>query len=173
VPPSDAGLYFREGVRTISDETFTRILAAADAQDPALGRRRQEAGLPFASPDLARNVDEVAIELAITHLKKNQPHDRVRQMPHNNPGYDIRIETEAGPPKYVEVKGTSRALPHFFMSEGERLFSHDHGPSYTLIVVYAIDVEQRTGELMVRDGPIDERGDVTLRAVTWEGVVSM
>jgi hypothetical protein len=171
VPASDAGLYFREGVRTISDDTFTRILAAADAKDPTAGLRRQEAGVPWASPEVARLVDEIAMELAVDLVKNIHPHGQVRRMPHNNPGYDIRMDAADQPTRYVEVKGTTRALPHFFMSEGERLFSHDHADSYSLIIVCAVDVAERTGTLVVREGAVGG-DDLQLRTVTWEGALA-
>jgi len=143
IPPSKAGLYFRQGVREISDETFTRILVAADAADPSTGRRRREAGVPWASPETAALVDEIAVDLAFQHAASLYPDARVRRMPHNNPGYDLRVEFTNGPTRYIEVKGTTRVLPHFFMSEGERLFSQDHAAVYSLVVVYALDVVER------------------------------
>jgi len=171
VPPSKAGLYFRQGVRVISEATFTRILAAADAADLSAGRGR-ESEHPWASPEVALLVDEIAMDLVLDHLGLEYPSARVRRMPHNNPGFDIRVEGDGNSVRYVEVKGTTRALPHFFMSEGERLFSHENGDIYSLITVYAIDLDARTGTVMVRHGLV-EGNDLRLRPVTWEGTVTI
>ena len=170
VPPDRAGLYFRQGVREIDEETFARILAAAAARDPSAGRRKQEAGLPWATPEVARLVDEIAMEIAISWLEADHPEAAVRRMPHNNPGFDVRVEDDARV-RYVEVKGTTRALPHFFMSEGERLFSHDHAADYTLLIVYSVDTTARTGQVLTRKGPI-AGDDLVLQAVQWEGALA-
>jgi hypothetical protein len=168
VPPERAGLYFREGVRVISEDTFARILAAAEAEDPTLGPHRQVAGVPWAPPEVARLVDEISMDIAVDHLKRAYPDASVQRMPHNNPGYDVRVEAVGKATLYAEVKGTSRALPHFFMSEGERLFSHDHAPEYSLVLIFAVDITRRTGTVLVRNGAV-AGDDLRLRAVVWEG----
>jgi hypothetical protein len=164
-------LYFRQGVRRIDEETFARILAAAAAGDPTAGRRRHEAGLPWAPPEVARLVDDVATALATAHLRALHPAGQVQVMPHNNPGYDIRVEFPGAPERYIEVKGTTRHLPHFFMSEGERLFSQRHGDAYTLVLVYDIDRTARTGKVLTREGPV-AGDDLSLQAVQWEGALA-
>lgn len=171
LPRERAGLYFREGVRSITEETFARILGVAAAEDPTAGRRRQEADLPWASPETARLVDAIAMEIAVARLKAVHPGGDVRAMPHNNPGYDVRIEKPGLPLHYVEVKGTTRALPHFFMSEGERRFSHRYAGSYTLLLVYGIDTQTRTGKVMMRAGAV-EGADLVMQAVQWEGALA-
>jgi hypothetical protein len=91
-------------------------------------------------------------------------------MPHNNPGYDIRLGLSSDAVRYFEVKGTTRAAPHFFMSEGERLFAEAHTESYTLVCIYGIDLDRRTGVVHERPGMVQGEG-VELRPVTWEGWV--
>ena len=115
------------------------------------GRRRHEAGMPWAPPETARLIDEISMDIAVDHLKIIYPGTAVERMPHNNPGYDIRIEESDRVLRYVEVKGTSRLLPHFFMSEGERLFSHDKAEQYSLLLVYGVDRTTRTGSVMIRE----------------------
>jgi hypothetical protein len=170
VPPDRAGLYFRQGVREIDEETYARILAAAAARDPAAGRRKHEAALPWAPPEIARLVDEIAMEIVLGRLEADHPEAIVSRMPHNNPGYDIRVKDEDGI-RFAEVKGTTRALPHFFMSEGERLFSHDHAAHYTLFVVYAVDTGERTGQVLTREGAV-AGDDLALHPVQWEGALA-
>jgi Protein NO VEIN, C-terminal len=111
-------------------------------------------------------VDAIAMELAVAHLE-NRHSGVVRRMPHNNPGYDILVSAEGAALRHVEVKGTTRPKPHFFMSEGERLFSEAHDDSYTLLVVYDIDVQSRTGVILERPGPVGGDG-VELWPITWE-----
>jgi hypothetical protein len=155
-------------VRAISDVTFTSILAAADAVDPTAGRRRRDREVWWASPQIAQLVEEISMNVAVAYLEETYPDAKVRRMPHNNPGYDVRIEAVGEPSRYVEVKGTTRGLPHFFMSEGERLFSHDHSAAYTLLVIYEVDTIAGTGLLLRRDGAVGGE-DLWLQPVQWEG----
>src|SRR5262249_23774274 len=151
-----------------SDETLHRILELAEAADPNAGQRKRAASLPYASPETARLVDEIAVELALAELRKRYPTAHVENMPHNNPGYDIRVKEGGRIVRYVEVKGSLRPEPHFFMSEGERLFSHANDARYSLLVLYGIDRAKRTGSVLMRDGAVE--GDaVTLRTTQWEG----
>jgi hypothetical protein len=171
VPPDRAGLYFRPGVRRIDEGIYARILAAAVASDPTAGTRRHVESMPYASPETARLVDEIAMELALAHVEATHPQAKVQRMPHNNPGYDIRVVCADGT-RYVEVKGTKRPVPHFYMSEGERLFADVNHDRYSLVVVFSIDTAQRTGTIIVRQGSIDS-DDVSLRPVHWEGSVAL
>jgi hypothetical protein len=169
VPPERAGLYFRPGVRRIDEGTYARILAAAVTSDPTAGTRRLIGSMPYASPETAKLVDEIAMELALLHIAATDPHGKVQRMPHNNPGYDIRIDTVDGT-RYVEVKGTKRPIPHFYMSEGERLFAQANGDQYSLLIAFSIDTALRTGTIVVREGAID-LDEVSLRPIQWEGFV--
>jgi hypothetical protein len=92
-------------------------------------------------------------------------------MPHNNPGYDVRVADSGKTIRYVEVKRTLLPDPHFFMSEGERLFSQDNAARYTLLVYYGIDSGGRSGTCLVREGAVDG-SDLVLRATQWEGTVN-
>lgn len=107
------------------------------------------------------------MELALAHVRGLHPGEQVERMPHNNPGYDIRVAAADGV-RYVEVKGTTRPFPHFYMSEGERLFAERNSDRYALLAVFAIDLAARTGTIAVRPGSLDGN-DVSLRAVQWEG----
>ena len=125
IPPDKAGLHFREGVREISDETFRgfwpppmRSILPPDVEPDAR---------PRASSDTARRVDARrwnprfnTFDLSIRRRGCGgcRRATRLRRS----------IEFQGAPPRYVEVKGTTRTLPHFFMSEGERLFSRPRRP---------------------------------------------
>jgi hypothetical protein len=158
-------------VRSIDETTFARILTAAAATDPTAGRRRRQVSMPYASPETARLVDEIAIELARNRLVEKYGQTSVHLMPHNNPGYDIHVDGNDGVVEYVEVKGTTRTIPHFFMSEGERLFSVENASRYTLLIVYAINISARQGSFYVRPGALPPYAD-GLRVVQWEGEFS-
>lgn len=168
IPASNAGRYFQRGVRRIDDVTFGRILTVAAVTDPTAGRRRREVTMPYAPPETARLVDEIATEVALHQVSKTYPDAEVTSMPHNNPGYDIRVRKDGVVVRYVEVKGTFRARPHFFMSEGERLFSHEFKDRYTLMIVYDIDPQNRLGTVVTRDGAVEGQ-DLTLNPTQWEG----
>jgi Domain of unknown function (DUF3883) len=167
VPPERAGLYFRPGVRRINEGTYARILAAAAAVDPTAGTRRQLESMPYATPETARLVDEIAMELAVEHVRAMHPQAKVHRMPHNNPGYDIEMVLPNGT-RYVEVKGTKRPLPHFYMSEGERLFADANRDHYFLLVAFSVNTALRTGTIIVHHGSLGP-DEVSLRPIQWEG----
>jgi hypothetical protein len=127
--------------------------------------------MPYASPETARLVDAIATEVARERLAQAHGRGAVHLMPHNNPGYDVRINGADGVVEYVEVKGTTRPMPHFYMSEGERLFSVENASRYSLLVVYGIDFERREGSIYVRRGAIPA-GLEGLRPMQWEGTFS-
>jgi hypothetical protein len=95
--------------------------------------------------------------------------DDVHVMPHNNPGFDLRVGPREAPIRYVEVKGAQAAAPVFFMSDGEREFSIRNAASYTLVVATGVSVE--TGEhaaITVRDGAVTG-DDVQMQPSQWRG----
>ncbi len=96
----------------------------------------------------------------------------IDRMPHNNPGYDIRVRRADDSVLYVEVKGTVRPLPHFYMSEGERRFAEDQAEKYRLLVVYSIDREARIGTVLLRAGALGG-ADVELQPTQWEGSLAL
>ena len=167
IAPSKAGLYFRRGVRRVTQETFNRILSRASAEQPAppgaVGRR-------YASPEIALLVDEVAMEVAIASTRLAHPGMVVTRMPHNNPGFDLLVGDPDAPTAFVEVKGTMRPEPGFFMSEGERRFSHLYAAQYSLAVVHGIDLTRRTGTVLTRRGAV-AGADFALEPTQWRGEI--
>jgi hypothetical protein len=161
-----AGLFFRSGVREIDAASFRRILetAAAEAipEIPSGGSR-------YASPENARLVDEVAMEVAIAHLASEWPAHEIKTMPHNNPGYDLEVVKDGHLIRYAEIKGTRKRIPEYFISEGQRLFAGVNSQRHTLVVVYSVDIAARTGVAIACDGAIETNSD--LRPDKWIGVV--
>jgi hypothetical protein len=163
-----AGLYFRQGVRVIDDETFRRIVAAGGpAHAPEIPPTSG-----YASPTTAQLVDDIAMELALAEASMRFPTAQIKRMPHSNPGFDIRVVTDEGAVRYLEVKGTTRPSPRFFMSEGEWCFSVEHAPRYSLWVFYGIDLQARTGSLRDVDGTVGSP-HTTLEPIQYAGAVAM
>jgi hypothetical protein len=123
----------------------------------------------YASPEVAVMVESISIKAARVWLSARYPGQLVMVMPHNNPGYDIRVGESSSPIAFVEVKGTQSALPVFWLSEGERKFSEAHADRYIFIVVSGIDLkESSTPVTTVRSGAL--RGeDIQLEASQWRG----
>ena len=133
-PGGDRRGFFQAGVRRIDEQPFQDILRGADAEVPAATTSHGPIG--YASPVAAHEVELYSREVVMRSLK---PVAEVREMPYNNPGYDIAVEGLSF--KFVEVKGTQRPTPSFFMTEGERLFGTMHEEVWRLACVYGIDLE--------------------------------
>lgn len=161
------GLYFQVGVRAVDDETFERVFSAASTDTERGGALSGASSYP--ASETARAVDTVAMKIAEVYLAEQFPRHQVHRMAQNNPGYDFEVRGSSGVvERYIEVKGTIRRGPEFFMSEGERLFSLAHEDMYTLVVVHAIDLVAATGTPMRSDGAV--AGPVAeLRARQWTG----
>jgi hypothetical protein len=166
-----AGLYFRTGVRVIDQNNFEAIVEAGwagvvpfDVVPPAVTSDS------YASPEMVKLVDGIAMDLAEVEAERRWPDATVRRMPHNNPGFDLRIEHQGQPDAYVEVKGTTRVSPVFFLTEGERAFAEAHAARYHFWVFFEIDVDARTGHLAPHAGALVEP-DVRLQAAQWVGTL--
>lgn len=155
--------YFQKGVRAISDAEFEQIIAAAGsaaAAEPTLAALWQDhdspdGGAVRGSPERTREIERFSVEIVASELRSRHPLALVEVQPRNNPGFDILVE-QAGGKLYVEVKGTGRNVPVFFMTEGERRFSQRHAGSYCLAVVYAIDTKTGAFRTFWHEGPITE-----------------
>lgn len=158
-------IYWGQGVRPLSDASFEAIVAAAGlmtAPDP------DPVAPSYADPETAKKVEAISVAAAVTAIEERFG-EPVKVMPHNNPGYDLRVGPADAPTRYVEVKGTQSAAPVFFMSDGEREFSIKNDDRYTLVVVSGIDVEAGThASLTVRDGGLVGT-DVDLQTSQWRG----
>jgi hypothetical protein len=149
--------YFQRGVRKISDEEFQRILEQAHhisaSQISANAHKVANAGDGYASPDVAHVVDSYAMQAAENYLCEKYQDAVVKVMAKNNPGFDILI-TKGNWKLYVEVKGTQRVVPSFFMSSGELQFSHQMASQYLLLILYQINLAQKSHKLLSYNGAI-------------------
>ena len=123
----------------------------------------------YALPADAALVDAVGMEAAMVEVRRAFPGEVVTRMPHNNPGYDIRVGSPNAPARYVEVKSTRGVEPAFLMSDWERRFSGTHSSVYSLLVVTGIDTDARTHRgLHWFEVEVDE-DRFGLEAVLWKG----
>jgi hypothetical protein len=144
--------YFQQGVREIPEEAFQRIVA--------LGGGGPMDGSPFgvepevASPQLvrpgyanaadARETERQSRRAVVDTLAEAVPGIEIAEMATNNPGFDLETSTKRF--QFVEVKGTIKRLPTFFLSEGERRFGAENASTYLLAVVYGMDLSRETYE---------------------------
>lgn len=131
--------YWLRGVRPIDDYTLAAIVAASDG---AGGREPDTAakGPAYAASKAELDaVERYSVDVALALLAEGFGREAVTEMPRNNPGFDILVRLSDAE-LHVEVKGTRRPWPVFFMSEGERLHSVRHAPTYRLCVISNIDL---------------------------------
>jgi Protein NO VEIN, C-terminal len=162
--------FFQSGVRTISQDDLAKILTAADAalpKDTAAppNSLRNSSSQSYASPETIAAIEGFAVNVVLAELRSQYPGARVEIQPRNNPGFDILV-VEREKLLYIEVKGTGRVTPQFFMTEGEIQFSHRHSASFRLLVVYAIDLRAQTYMVYRHDGAISE-DTFALKPLQW------
>ena len=165
-------VYWAQGVRQMREARFEELLSVASAGTDALpraGQRNHGGAGGYARPEVGAAVDSYAMDAAAREIAARWPGALVERMPHNNPGFDIRV----GPPSselwFYEVKGTQASEPVFFLSEGERRFSIRESARYSLLVVVGISLrsETHTG-LAERAGAVTGTG-VALEPTQWRG----
>jgi len=169
--------YFQPGVRVITEDDFKRIVEAAHidvaaAEEPAAlaGIEPRTAGPGYASPATLRAVEDFALRVALDEIRRRYPHATVQPQPRNNPGFDILVRPADSSPDgriYIEVKGTTRGLPQFFITEGELQFSRRHADRFRLIVVYGIRPEADSCELFWHEGPVSLESGFRLTPAQW------
>lgn len=167
--------YFQAGVRRITEREFQRILSLAEASMPGNDEMEENKysniRKMYASTEVARKVDEYAIEVAKNYLSKKWPRCEIEVMAHNNPGFDILVRNGQDV-VFVEIKGTQRLLPHFFMSNGELRFSVANAKRYMLLVVHEIDLEKSQHKIFTRNGEINANY-FDLTPIQWSIVASV
>ncbi len=175
-PGGEGRMFYRSGVRRISEETFERILELGDhppvsdasrddvAVKPAPDNARQRPRprhAQYAPSEVARAVEDFAVQRACAWLAARYRGCTVTVMPRNNPGFDIRVTDPQGSVvRFVEVKGTSAGQPSFYLSEGERQFSIAEAARFTLVVVWAVSLGTGECEISRSDGAVELPGIV-------------
>jgi hypothetical protein len=121
---------------------------------------------------VSRAIEVFAIGQAQHWLVDHYPGCAVEEMPRNNPGFDLRVVDSSGEiVRYVEAKGTAAGLPSFFLSDGERRFSQLEASRFTLLVVWAIDLEAGACTISAHDGAIEAPG-VELTPRQFQGLLT-
>lgn len=169
--------YFQPGVRVIAEEDFKRIIEAAQLSGipveevaGAPGDEAKRATAPgYASLATVRAVEDFAVRVALDEVRRRYPDATVERQPRNNPGFDILVRRPDTLVEqcYVEVKGTTRGYPQFFMTEGERQFSQRQGDRYHLVVVYRISFDRETYDVLWHEGPVSIESGFRLNPVQW------
>lgn len=165
--------YYQRGVRSISDSEFASVLEAAALPDKYEVPAGSDliARAKYASPENIRAIERFAVDAALVELRRRYPIAAIRELPRNNPGFDIEITAPEGL-IYVEVKGTERGSPQFFITEGELQFSRAHPSQYRLIVIYQINRDAGTYTVFWHDGPIHAGINFRLQPIQWVCEVS-
>lgn len=170
--------YFQQGVREIPEDAFQRILGLAGAgpMDGVLPPRVVEGSSQLLVPNgvqggyataaVARETERQSRNAVVRFLGEALPGVDIIEMAANNPGFDL--QTSADRFRFVEVKGTSKPVPTFFLSEGERRFGDEHADAYLLAVVYGIDLSAETYEDIALSRAPLEPGDL-LAPTQWSG----
>lgn len=121
----------------------------------------------YPSPQTSKEVDEFAMNAAMNQVGCKYPNEEIDQMGHNNPGYDILVEKDGEVVTYVEVKGTKKPKPTFYMSEYERRFSKNNAEKYLLIIVYNINLNTGKYHLDSYQGDINVNDKFKFKPVQW------
>jgi Domain of unknown function (DUF3883) len=161
--------YFQPGVRVIPEAVFEDILRSAEQLIPAPPQAFDSAvsATPgHASQETLRAVERFAVEATMRRLHELYPDEPIVEMPSNNPGFDLRVGEPNRAVHFVEVKGTRQHAVAFFLTEGERRFSIEHGDRYVLSVVTGIDLEHGRYDLVLHHGPVT-RSTFRLVPVQW------
>jgi len=143
-------------------------LEGRDAADStASGEVARSGGYP--EPVRSAEVDLAGVDVALDAIAARFEGCEILPMPHNNPGYDVRVRDMEGVAiAYIEIKSTASRDPVFFVSERERLFAESHADRYHLLVVTSVDVENRKGHIHWRQGAL-EGDNIQLAPRQWHG----
>lgn len=172
--------YYQQGVRTIPEDVFQRIVALGgggpmDGSDSALDDARPNVGElaevrpGYATAADAKETERQSRKAVAGLLKRAIPGIEIIEMARNNPGFDLETTYERC--RFIEVKGTIKRLPTFFMSEGERKFGAEHAGAYLLAVVYGMDLARESHkDIALSRAPL-RPGDL-LNPAQWAGRLS-
>jgi hypothetical protein len=172
--------YFQQGVRTIPEDVFQRIVALGGGgpmdgsgfgfeDEDSDGGRSQGVRPGYATAADAQETERQSRKAVTQLLTRAVPGIKVIQMARNNPGFDL--ETSDDRYRFIEVKGTIKRLPTFFMSEGERKFGDANRDAYLLAVVYGMDLARESHEDIALSRAPLQPGDL-LNPAQWAGRLS-
>jgi len=163
--------YYQPGVRRITEDELTGILTLADSAPPEaeiVAGDVPPVEAQYGTSEASRLVEEYAVKQVVALLRERYGNASVREMPRNNPGYDLRVLFDGKLSRYVEVKGTALAAPVFFLTEGERKFSAQEAHRYLLFVVYNVRRDAGTHDLAEWAGEVTQ-ANWNLKPSQWSG----
>jgi hypothetical protein len=120
----------------------------------------------YPAPEVSKEVDAFAMEVAIREVKCLNPNTTVTKMEQTNPGFDILVEKDGNTIAYVEVKGTQSRIPSFFMSEMQRIFSEENADKSCWLIVYNINLVTKEYDIFRHHGAVTNN-KFTLTPVKW------
>jgi hypothetical protein len=164
--------YYQQGCRRVPIEVIEEIRGAVqltDVEASVVTATAAASEKRYPSSDLAKKIDKYAMETAAVEAAARYPGSTIVVMPHNNPGYDVRVESAGRVVRFIEVKGTAGDVGAFFISEGERRFS-EAADSYSLLVIREVDLDKKTHIASWHDGPVDKE-TFRLKVQQWQGVI--
>lgn len=121
----------------------------------------------YPEPEVSKEVDALAMEVAIRQVKCLYPNKIVEQMEHNNPGFDILVKKDGNNIAYVEVKGTQKSIPSFFMSERQRRFSEENADKSCWLIVYNINLVTKEYQIFMHHGAVTKNKFTLAPIIKW------
>ena len=162
---STTGTNWANGVRRIDDVRFDSIAQLAASQ------KTPHRSFPaFADPAHASAMERYSVAVVLDLLRAEFGGSDVREMPVNNPGFDIEV-LRPGDDLHVEVKGTVLPTASFHLSEGQRSHAITRAENWRLYVVYGIDVANKSHQVSwCSGGQLQARANLVPAA--WSGTLS-
>ena len=115
----------------------------------------------------SKKVDEFAMNAAMHQVSCKYPNKEIEQMGQTNAGYDIEVKENGKIVVYVEVKGTTKSKPTFYMTEYERIFSENNAEQYLLLIVYNINLNTGKFHLASYPGDVNVNNKFKFKPVQW------
>lgn len=106
------------------------------------------------NPEERAKVEDFSVDCAVSEVRQWYPTAEIEVKEHNNPGFDLVVTQNGKVLRYIEVKGTQTHKPIFHYTENERQFSKNNSDLYTLLVVWMIDLENKTYRITKYDGEV-------------------
>jgi superfamily II DNA or RNA helicase len=135
LPPDVAG-----AALVLSQGLVDRVLGRRDAPVDTYARESEE-------------VERRAVDAVLAAERTIGRHPE--EMPHNNPGYDIRSHSNGGPTIFIEVKGRIAGAIDFTITRNEVLTAKNVGDHYRLALVHVDPSGPHADEVRYLTRPFD------------------
>jgi hypothetical protein len=171
--PKEVGLHFRTGVRILDQKSFTRINNAGlprpeKESEPTKHKKLKKVTLPTGHKTLTQ-LDELALSLAVAEAKIRWPSAKIFVAPAGGE-FSLAVRISKADQRHIAVKGTTAAEPLVRLTTDEVRYSETHGGTYSVWVIYGLDLDGGTGRFLDHDGPITDQ-DFDLAAALHGGLM--